>query len=1120
MPRSARALVGALTLAIGTVLAAPGLAGAAGASSRYGAVPGGVVTARVSPAGTVASRPHLVVTTMPVVSGGRRVDLPVTRVAGAGAAATSTAPDGVAPSGATASGTVPSFTWTGADATASTPNDNWSDGANWQGGAAPASGSTVDLVFPALSCTRSIVGCGASNNDLASLDVANLSITDSAASNAGGYSLSGNGISLGGLSVSTTGSGSTNPFLAYLDLPVTLTGPEAWTVDGGGVQAGLYLAASVSGPGSLTISESGSADINIATSVGVASLGISGADSADVGSASVSNGATFLASGTSLSFPSGGSMQVADIGLGSVGAPAFGPLSVSGAYLFDGNGTSPEGTTAISGTLTVDQSSVLSADGLSAGSGTPVAGTDYPQVTASGGVALNGITLVLQADCNLADGTAFTLVSAASLNGEVASNGATVPDGGVVASGPDQSPSCGTSGASAPYFQITYDDAAGTLVATVVPQPTSATSLSSSPASPVVGQPTTLTATVSDSPTAVVPSGTVEFTNGANPIAGCTNVPLSGTSPYTAECAASFANAGVHDLGAAFTPTPGATETPSSAASTLAVQAAQTSTGIGASTTTPSVGQSVTLTATVAAVAPGGGTPGGDVAFSLDGSPIAACSSEPLGGGSPDTATCQTSFAAGSHTVTAAYLGTSDYSASTSAGLPINAAASYSSSTSLTASVPDPVVGEADTLTATVSPSSGGPAPAGTVAFSTPSGTIAGCSAVVLSASAPYEATCPTSFSVAGSLSIGASFTSSVAEVASSNGVLSLSVAKAASAVSLSASSYKVLQGNDDTFTAHVSVLSPGSTPVGGDVAFLENGTTVAGCGSVAVRSGSASCRTRMVVLGTSSVVARYLGTATLAGSTSPVRRVDVVARPGYFLVTSAGGVYAYDGAKGHGSMLHKRLPAPVVGMGVTLEGGYYLATSKGNVYGFDAKVHGSLAGKRLPAPIVGIAVTPGGGYYLAGAKGNVYGFNGATVHGSLAGRRFKGSVVAITLSPHGGYYLATSAGAVYGFDGARTHGSMAGKRLPAPVVGMGVTRGGGYYLVTSKGNVYGFDAKVHGSLAGKKLPAPVVGITVTAWGGYYLATSKGNVYGFDAKVHGSLAGKHFAGSVVGISVA
>ncbi len=1117
MPRSARALVGALTLAIGTILVAPGLAGAAGASSRLGAPLRTVATGPVSP-GATASRPRLVVTTMPVVSGGRLADLPVAHFAGTGTAATSTSPSAVVRSSGT--GTVQSFTWTGADTTTATPNDNWSDANNWQGGVAPASGSTVDLVFPALSCTQSTAGCGASYNDLTSLDVASLSITDDTASNAAGYSFSGNGISLGGLSVSAATSGSLGTgSLAFLNLPVTLTGAESWTVDGGGDQAGLYLAAAVSGPGSLTISESDSADINVDSSVSVASLSIDGTDSAEVGNASPNNGAIFLAPGTTLSFAGSGSMQVADVGLGSVGAPAFGPLSTSGAYLFDGNGTSPEGTTAISGTLSLDPSSVVSADGLSAGSGTPVAGTDYPQVTASGSVALNGIGLMLAADCNLADGTAFTLVSGASLSGEVASSGASVPDGGVVPSGPDQSPSCSTSGAVAPYFQITYDDTAGTLVATVVPQPTSSTSLSSSPTSPVVGQQTTLTATVSDSPTAVVPSGTVEFTNGANPIAGCTNVPVSSTSPYTAQCTASFANAGAHDLGAAFTPTPGASETASSASASLAVQAAETSTGIAASTTTPSAGQSVTLTATVAAVAPGSGTPGGDVAFSLDGSPIAACSSQPLGGGSPDTATCQTTFAGGSHSVTAAYLGTTDYSASASGGLPITAGASYSSSTSLATAVPAPVVGEADTLTATVSSSSGGPAPTGTVAFSTPSGTIAGCSAVALSASAPYEATCLTSFASTGTLSLQAAFTSSASDLTSSSGTLSLSIGKAASAVSLSASSSKALQGNDDTFTAHVSVLSPGSAPIGGDVAFLENGTTIGGCGAVALSSGTASCRTRMAVLGTRSLVARYLGSSVLAGSTSPVRQVDVVARPGYFLVTSAGGVYAYDGATGHGSMLKKRLPAPVVGMGVTLEGGYYLVTSKGNVYGFDAKVHGSMAGKRLPAPIVGIAVTPGGGYYLAGAKGNVYGF-GAKVHGSLAGKRFSGSVVAIALAPHGGYYLATSAGAVYGFDGAKTHGSMAGKRLPAPVVAIGVTRSGGYYLVTSKGNVYGFDAKVHGSLAGKKLPAPVVGITVTASGGYYLATSKGNVYGFDAKVHGSLAGKRFAGSVVGITVA
>lgn len=1124
MKRSARALVGALTLAIGTVIVLPGFTGMAAASLRasHPARRSTMTTHRAQSARAESPRPRVVDRTMSVFTRGHRASVRVSAVTGVASSLSSSSRRAGSPSShashSSGSGTVSSFTWTGTDTTAATPNFNWSDGNNWQGGSAPADGATVDLVFPKLTCLSSTAGCGESNNDLTSLTVDQMSIIDNTTQGTGSYSFSGNGISLGGLSVTTADSGTGTP-LAYLDLPVSLTGSETWTVAGGGVQDGLYLASNVTGSGSLTISESGSADINTNDPISVASFTASGANSAESGQTSFVNGELFLQSSTSFTFSGGGSLAVDDVGFGSEGAPAFGPLQTSGAYALVGNeGFTPEGTTAISGSLTLDSGSIVQYADLTAGNGTPVAGTDYPQVTATGSAALNGVALPLLADCGLADGTAFTLVSAASLSGEISYQGSAVPEGGVVQAEPDSSSSC--SGAQPPYLQIAYA-AAGTLTATVVAQPMSSTALSSSPTSPVVGQPTTLTATIADTPTEVVPSGTVAFTSDGNPISGCSDTSVSSTSPYIATCDTSFPSASSFDLLATFTPSGGALETGSSGTDTLSVGAASTTTVIAASTTAPSAGQPVTLTATVAAAAPGSGTPTGNVAFNLDGSPITACGAQPLNGASPDTATCDTTFTSGNHTLAAVYAGTTDFSGSSSGNLSITVSATYSSSTSLSSTVTAPVVGQPDTLVATVTPATGGPAPTGTVAFSTPSGTISGCSAVALSASSPYEASCSTSFDAAGTLSLTAAFSSSEAALTSSSGSLSLTVGEASSSVSLTAKATRILQGNKDTFTARVSVVSPGAAPIGGHVAFLENGKTLTGCGAVAVSAETAICTAEMAVLGARSLVAQYSGSTQLAGSKSSAVTVEVTPRPGYLLVTSAGAVYGFDGAKTHGSMAGKRLPAPVVGMATTLNGGYYLVTSKGNVYGFGAKVYGSLAGKRLPAPIVGIAVTPASGYYLATSKGNVYGFGGAKVHGSLAGKRFTGSVVAITAAPEGGYLLATSAGAVYGFDGAKTHGSMAGKRLPAPVVGMAITTTGGYYLVTSKGNVYGFGAKLHGSLAGKQLASPVIGVTATASGGYYLATSKGAVYGFGgAKVQGSLAGKRFSGSVVGITVA
>jgi hypothetical protein len=73
----------------------------------------------------------------------------------------------------------------------------------------------------------------------------------------------------------------------------------------------------------------------------------------------------------------------------------------------------------------------------------------------------------------------------------------------------------------------------------------------------------------------------------------------------------------------------------------------------------------VTYTATVAPVSPGTGTPTGTVSFSNGAVPISECAAQPLGLGSPDTATCTTTHGGGgSEEVTATYSGDSNFAGS------------------------------------------------------------------------------------------------------------------------------------------------------------------------------------------------------------------------------------------------------------------------------------------------------------------------------------------------------------------------------------------------------------------------------------------------------------------------
>src|SRR5207244_1906407 len=138
------------------------------------------------------------------------------------------------------------------------------------------------------------------------------------------------------------------------------------------------------------------------------------------------------------------------------------------------------------------------------------------------------------------------------------------------------------------------------------------TTVASSANPSVFGQSVTFTATVAVvSPGAGSPSGSVTFLDGATTLGTGT---LSGG---TATFATSALAVGSHSITASYG---GDTNfnTSTSAVLTQTVNKANTTTTV-ASSANPSVfGQSVTFTATVAAVAPGAGTPSGTVTF-LDG---------------------------------------------------------------------------------------------------------------------------------------------------------------------------------------------------------------------------------------------------------------------------------------------------------------------------------------------------------------------------------------------------------------------------------------------------------------------------------------------------------------------
>jgi uncharacterized repeat protein (TIGR03803 family) len=230
---------------------------------------------------------------------------------------------------------------------------------------------------------------------------------------------------------------------------------------------------------------------------------------------------------------------------------------------------------------------------------------------------------------------------------------------------------------------------------------TTTTVLNNSPASSIYGDPVALTATVTSS-TGGTPAGNVTFYRGSSSLG---TVALNGSGQATLND--STLPVGTDSLSAKYA---GNASYPASTSSTVSqvVSAATTTTSLLDSPENSTYDQTVTFTATV--TASNGLTPTGTVRF-FDGS-------TQIGSVALSSGVATLNYAklpVGTLSITAEYLGNSDYSTSTSSAVS-QTVSPAATSTSLTTS-PDPSTsGQAVTLTATVT-SSNGLTPTGTVQF-------------------------------------------------------------------------------------------------------------------------------------------------------------------------------------------------------------------------------------------------------------------------------------------------------------------------------------------------------------------------------------------------------------------
>ncbi len=408
-----------------------------------------------------------------------------------------------------------------------------------------------------------------------------------------------------------------------------------------------------------------------------------------------------------------------------------------------------------------------------------------------------------------------------------------------------------------------------------VDQGATATVVASTVNPSVTGQAVAYTATVSVvAPAAGSLSGTVEFQDDGVTIAGCGAQSLVAGA---ASCTVTYAGAGDHAITAVYS---GNTNFAASTSPSITQSVDGASTSIGlASPVNPSVaGQVVTITASVAVIAPGAGTPSGTVEFQDGGVDVAGCAAQALSGSG--SSSCTTSLAtAGTHSLTAIYSGDANFAGSASLSID-QTVIQASTGTAFAASLNPSVTGEVVTITATVTVSApGAGTPTGTIDFQDGGATIAGCGPVPLSG--PGSATCVTSFPTAGAHLITAVYSGDADFDSSTSPALAQTVAQGATTTTMASSSNGlVVAGYEVTLTAAITPASPASGAPTGAVEFMDGTTPVSGCTAQPLVAGVARCSVAYAAAGVHAVSAAYSGDHDFTGSTSPSLTLTVSLDP------------------------------------------------------------------------------------------------------------------------------------------------------------------------------------------------------------------------------------------------
>ena len=366
-------------------------------------------------------------------------------------------------------------------------------------------------------------------------------------------------------------------------------------------------------------------------------------------------------------------------------------------------------------------------------------------------------------------------------------------------------------------------------------------------------QPVSFSATVTGRYGGAV-TGMVTFYSGAQTLS---SNPVSGG---VAILTTSFASAGTYSISAQYG---GDTNNIGSSSATLSERVIPSTTTMLVSSLNPSlVGQAVTFTATVSSSA--GAPPNGEIVTFKNGS--AVLGTAPLNTGKAQFTT--SSLSAGGFTITANYLGDSNFAASTSPGLRqvVNSLTKSATTTTFVSSLNPSIYGQKITWTATVT-TTGPVPPTGSVSFNWSDGfrtfnigtaTLNSSGVAILTRSNlnadPYPLT--------------AKYQGDNNNLASTSPILNQTVLQATSAATITSSPNPSSVGQAVTFTAQIA--SPTVTPTG-PVTF-KAGTTV--LETVQLSGGKASYTTTSLPAGSAVVKVTYNGDSNIKGSSAVVTQV------------------------------------------------------------------------------------------------------------------------------------------------------------------------------------------------------------------------------------------------------